>query len=167
MRRSTLIWCALICALLCALGVAAAPVAQTNPFAQLVFDIRSDLEFLADQVLSAGVRPPEWSGNTDLASPTVVSDLWFDTEQLANAIFGPEERPLDWIGASVPVNEILARNVRHDLELSADEILGVGERPPEWRGAAKITQCSRNLQNILTVLERFHNIRPTTPESAL
>jgi hypothetical protein len=156
-----------MCALMCALGVAAAPVAQTNPFEQLVFDTRSDLEFLADQVLSAGVRPPEWSNNTDLASPTVVSDLWFDTEQLANAIFGPEERPLDWIGASVPVNEILARNVRHDLELSADEIFGVGERPPEWRGAAKITQCSRNLQNILTVLDRFHNIRPTTPESAL
>src|SRR5215216_2664811 len=98
MRRSTLIWGTLMCALLCALGVAAAPVAQTNPFEQLVFDTRSDLD-----------------------STTVVSDLWFDTEQLANAIFGPEERPLDWIDASVPVNEILARNVRHDLELSADE----------------------------------------------
>lgn len=167
MRRSTLIWCTLVGALLCALSVTAAPVAQTNPFEQLVFDTRADLEFLADQVLSAGVRPPEWANNTDLTSATVVSDLWFDNEQLANAIFGPDERPLDWIGASVPVNEILARNVRHDLELSADEIFGVGERPTEWRGSARITQCSRNLQNILTVLDRFYNIRPTTPESAL
>lgn len=167
MRRSTLIWVTLICALLCALSVTAAPVAQTNLFEQQVFDTRADLEYLADTVLSAGVRPPEWSNNTDLTSATVVSDLWFDNELLANAIFGPDERPADWIGATVPVNEILARNVRHDLELSATEIFGIGERPPGWRGAARILQCGRTLQNILIVLDRFHNIQPTTPESAL
>jgi len=165
MRRSKLVWLSLICALLMwSLGAA---VAQSNPFEQLVFDTRADLELLADQVLSAGVRPPEWSSNTDLASPTVVSDLWFDNEILANAIFGPDTRPPNWIGAPVAILEILARNVRHDLEVSADEVFGREERPPEWRGSAKILQCDRTLQNVLTVLDRFYNIRSTTPESAL
>ncbi|MEP7292109.1 MAG: hypothetical protein ABI835_10005 [Chloroflexota bacterium] len=167
MQRSRLIWCSLICALLCVFGVAAAPVAQSNPYEQLVFDTRADLELLADQVLSPNVRPPEWTGTIDLTSPTVVSDLWFDNEQLANAVFGPNVRPLTWIGASVPINEILARNVRHDLELEADEVLGRGQRPPEWRGAAKIIQCDRTLQNVLTILDRFYDVRATTPESAL
>lgn len=164
MRRSKLVWLSLICALLLSLNAA---VAQSNPFEQLVFDTRADLELLADQVLSEGVRPAEWSFNTDLSSPTIVSDLWFDNEVLANAIFGPDTRPQNWIGAPVAIVEILARNVRHDLELSADEIYGREERPAEWRGSAKILQCDRTLQNVLTVLDRFYNIRSTTPESAL
>ncbi len=167
MRRSTLIWFSLICALLCALSVAAAPVAQSNPAEQLIFDARADLELLADQVLTPGVRPPEWTNNTDLQSATVVSDLWFDNELLANAIFGPDTRPSNWIGASVAVNDILARDVRHDLELSADQVLGVGQRPAEWRGASKIMTCDRTLQNVLAILDKYYSIRSTTPESAL
>lgn len=164
MRRSKLIWLLLICALLWAIGAA---VAQSNPFEQLIFDTRADIELLADQVLSEGVRPPEWSFNTDLTSPNFVSDLWFDNEILANAVFGPDTRPQNWIGAPVAIVEILARNVRHDLEMSADEVFGREQRPPEWRGSAKILQCDRTLQNVLTVLDRFYNIRSTTPESAL
>ncbi|MFN8447172.1 MAG: hypothetical protein U0521_00865 [Anaerolineae bacterium] len=165
MRRSKLVWLSLMCVLL--LAAIGAAVAQSNPFEQLVFDTRADLELLADQVLSPGVRPPEWSSNSDLQSPTVVSDLWFDNEILANAIFGPDARPANWIGATVAVNEILARNVRHDLEVSADEVLGREQRPPEWRGSVKILQCDRTLQNVLTILNRFYNIQSTTPESAL
>lgn len=167
MRRSRLICFSLITALLWVLGATAAPFAQSNPYEQLVFDARADLELLADQVLSPGVRPPEWAGTTDLASPTVVSDLWFDSEILANAIYGPDTRPASWIGATVPVNEILVRNVRHDLELAANEVFGRGQRPTEWRGAAKIITCDRTLQNILIVLDRYYNVRPTTPQSAL
>ncbi len=167
MRRSKVIWFSLICALLCVLSVSAAPAAQTNPFEQLVFDTRADMELLADQVLTAGVRPTEWSNNTDLQSPTVVTDLWFDNEILANAIFGPNTRPAEWIGATVAVTDILARNVRHDLELAADEVYGRGQRPLEWRGALKIIQCSQTLQNVLSVLSQAYGIRPTTPESAL
>src|SRR5664279_635603 len=139
MRRSKSLWLSLIVALfLCALNAPSVSVAQSNPFEQLVFDTRADLELLADKVLSPGVRPPEWSNNIDVKSPTVVSDLWFDNELLANAIFGPDTRPPEWIGAAVPINEILARNVRHDLELSADEVYGKGQRPDTWRGANKI-----------------------------
>jgi hypothetical protein len=147
--------------------VLGAAVAQTNPFEQLVFDTRADLELLADEVLSAGVRPPEWSGNTDLTSPTMVTDLWFDNEILANAIFGPDTRPADWIGAPVPILPILARNVRHDLELSADEVYGRGERPSVWRGGLKIISCDRELQNTLELLSRFYSITPQTAESSL
>jgi len=168
MRRSKSLWLSLIVALLlCAVNAAAAPVAQSNPFEQLVFDARADLEVLADKVLGSGVRPPEWSNNSDVKSPTVVSDLWFDNELLANAIFGPDTRPPDWIGAPVPINEIIARNVRHDLELSADQTYGKGQRPPEWRGAAKIISCDRTLQNVLTVLNKYYNIQSKTPDSAL
>ncbi len=167
MRRSKWIWFLLICVLFGALGVVAAPVAQSNPFEQLVFDTRADLELLADKVLGSGIRPQDWSSNTNLKSPTVVSDLWYDNELLANAVFGPDIRPPAWIGAPIPVNEIIARNVRHDLELSADDVYGRGQRPPEWRGAAKILQCDRTLQNVLSMLNQYYSVRPTTPESAL
>ncbi|MCZ2094839.1 MAG: hypothetical protein LC121_00950 [Anaerolineae bacterium] len=90
MRRSKLIWLSLICALLLSLNAA---VAQSNIFEQLVFDTRADLERLADQVLSQGVRPTEWSFNTDLSSPTIVSDLCRQRD-LANAIWA-DTRPPD------------------------------------------------------------------------
>lgn len=141
--------------------------AQANPFELLVFDTRADMELLADAVFGAGIRPEGWINNDDLRSPTVVNDLWFDNELLADAVFGPGVRPPNWIGVTVPNVEILARNVRHDLELSANEFFGAGDRPDEWRGAALILQCSRTLQNIITVLDRFYNLRPTTPESVL
>ncbi|HVU11482.1 MAG TPA: hypothetical protein VHD90_09400 [Phototrophicaceae bacterium] len=179
MRRSKMFWFSilgmLLC-LMCALGAAAAPVAQSTPSApsspsnqaeQFVFDARADLELLADKVLTPGVRPPEWKANSDVKSPTVVSDLWFDNELLANAIFGPNQRPDEWIGATVPVDTILARNVRHDLEMSADQVYGKGQRPAEWRGAAKIVTCDRTLQNVLTLLDKYYNVQSKTPESAL
>ena len=60
MRRSRFFWFSLIGMLLCivcALGAAAAaPVAQqspSNPYQQLVFDTRADLELLADKVLTS------------------------------------------------------------------------------------------------------------------
>lgn len=167
MRRSTLVLVSLICALLWAASLTAAPVAQSNLFEQQVFDTRADLEVLADSVLGVGIRPETWTGNTDVTTPTVVSDLWFDNELLANAIFGPDIRPPEWIGASVAVNEIIARNVRHDLELAASDVFGRSERPPEWRGTTALITCSRTLQNTLTLLDRFYNVQSQTPESAL
>ncbi|MBK8024877.1 MAG: hypothetical protein IPK19_26530 [Chloroflexi bacterium] len=167
MRRHIL---KLMLVLLCAaLGLTYAPAltAQSSPYEVQVFDARADLEVLADQVLGIGIRPPTWSGNTDVQSPSVVTDLWYDNEQLANAIFGPESRPAEWIGVTVPINEIIARNVRHDLELAADAEFGIGQRPEQWRGAVPILRCSRYLQNTLTVLDRFYNVRPSTPDSAL
>ncbi len=139
--------------------------AQTNPFELLVFDARADLELLADAVFGVEIRPEGWTNNTDLQSPSFVNDLWFNNELLADAIFGPGFRPRDWIGVTVPNIEILARNIRHDLELSADEFFD--ERPDEWRGAALILQCSRTLQNILTILDRFYNLQSNTPQSVL
>ena len=167
MRRSKLLLFSLVVALLWAVGVAAAPVAQSNLLEQQIFDTRADLELLADAVLGTGVRPPEWTGNTDLKSPTVASDLWFDNELLANAIFGPDLRPPEWIGASVPVQEIIARNARHDLELSADDYFGKNQRPDGWRGTTAIIRCDRSLQNVLTLLDRYYSVQSKTPESTL
>jgi len=150
-----------------AVSVSAAPLAQTNPFELLVFDARADLEVLADAVLGVGIRPQTWTGNTNLQSPTVVSDLWFDNEQLADAIFGPAVRPPDWIGATVAVPEVIARNVRHDLELSADRFFQGNVRPAEWRGGSPLLRCDRTLQNTLSILNQFYSVRPQTPESAL
>lgn len=141
--------------------------AQTNPFEAQVFDLRQDLELLANQVLGEGIRPPTWLGTDDLASTSIVPDLWYDLEQLANAIFGPGVRPLQWFGVSTPIVEVIARNVRHDLELAADEEFGLNLRPEAWRGAPPLLRCDRVLQNTLTVLDRFYNIQSTTPESAL
>ncbi|MCK6578682.1 MAG: hypothetical protein L6Q98_11310 [Anaerolineae bacterium] len=167
MRRHILkLMAVLLCAAL-GLTLPSALTAQSNPFEALVFDARADLELLADQVLGETIRPPSWAGNINLASETVVTDLWYDNEQLANAVFGPESRPAEWIGVTVPINEIIARNVRHDLELAADEEFGIDQRPAEWRGAVPVLRCSRILQNTLTVLDRFYNIRPATPDSAL
>lgn len=162
----------LLVILLCAalgLGMAAnaSPASQSNPFEEQVFDARADLELLADQVLGENIRPPTWTGNSDLNSETVVTDLWYDNEQLANAIFGPDSRPDGWIGVTVPNIEIISRNVRHDLEMAADARFGLNQRPDQWRGAPPILRCDRTLQNILTVLDRFYNIRPNTPDSAL
>jgi hypothetical protein len=169
MRRSV-IWGVLLAAIVGVIGLAGGGrgvTAQTNPFEAQVFDTRADLEVLADEVLGAGIRPPTWLGTTDLRAPSVVTDLWYDGEQLANAIFGPGVRPPGWIGVSTPVVEVIARNARHDLELSADEVFGIGVRPDQWRGTRAIVRCNRTLQNTLTVLDRFYNVRPTTPESAL
>lgn len=152
---------------LLAVSVSAAPLAQSNPFELLVFDTRADLELLADAVLGVGIRPQAWTGNTNLQSPTVVSDLWFDNEQLADSVFGATIRPDTWFGATVPLPEVIVRNTRHDLELAADAFFGRDIRPPEWRGAAAVLRCDRALQNTLTILDRFYNIRPQTPESAI
>ncbi len=167
MRRSKLLLFSLVFALLWAVGVAAAPVAQSNLFEQQIFDTRADLELLADSVLGAGVRPPEWTGNDDVKSPTVASDLWFDNELLANAIFGPDLRPPEWIGASVPVTEIIVRNARHDLELAADDFFGKNQRPDGWRGTTAIVRCDRTLQNVLTLMARYYSVVPQTPELTL
>jgi len=161
-------WLALAALTVC-VGVFAwgGAAAQSNLFEAQVFDTRADLEVLADQVLGESIRPPTWLGTDDLTNPSIVPDLWYDLEQLANAIFGPGVRPPDWIGVSTPIVEVIARNVRHDLELAADEQYGRGQRPEQWRGAAPLLRCDRALQNALTLLDRFYNVRPTTPESAL
>ncbi len=163
--RRYLIFALLLC--LIATSISAAPIEQSNPFEQQVFDARADIEVLADAVLGSGIRPQAWTGNLELTSATMVSDVWYDNEQLADAVFGPGVRPPTWIGATVASAEVIVRNVRHDLELSADSFFGVGERPAEWRGTSGITRCSRTLQNTLVILDRFYGIRPTTPESAL
>jgi hypothetical protein len=151
--------------LLLASLVVATAAAQIAPVEQLVFDTRNDLEVLADANLGAGTRPPNWSGNTDVNSATVVTDLWFDNELLANILFGEGVRPESWIGATAPVAAVLARNVRHDLELSADEQFGIGERPQEWRGSAPVVRCERDLQNVLNLLDTFYSLETNVAES--
>ncbi|PJF40454.1 MAG: hypothetical protein D6737_10415 [Chloroflexi bacterium] len=160
----------IITVLLLMAGVmAAAPTQQTEitPFQRLVFDARGDLENLADTVIGQGERPPNWTFNFEIESPTYTIDLWFDNEQLADVIFGIDQRPPEWFGGDATTLEILGRNIRHDLEINADTVFGVDVRPDEWRGASPVFRCSRALQNLLTLSSSIYNITPQTPNSAL
>lgn len=163
--RRLLMTVALLVAVLVVGNVLASPSAQIAPLEQLIFDTRADLELLADNVLSVGTRPEGWLGNSDVNSPTVVTDLWFDSELLANDVLGIDSRPDNWIGATASVAAILTRNVRHDIELLADEQFGNGQRPAEWRGAAPITRCDRTLQNIVSLLTELYDFELTVSAS--
>ncbi len=157
---------ALLCLLLLLGGFALGAHAQTTTlFQQFIFDTRADLEVLANEAYGGAVRPDGWLGNSDLASPTVVTDLWFDNEVLANTIFGEGVRPESWIGVTATVAEVLSRNVRHDLELSADEVLGLNQRPPEWRGGDPLIRCERSLQNVIAALDRFYSLETEVASS--
>jgi hypothetical protein len=161
MRRITVIAAGLL-ALVGAVMVWAAPSQQASLFELFILEARSDLELLADTVRGEDNRPESWTFNTDLQSGTVVVDLWFDNEQLADEIFGVGQRPPDWFGATTNDPQLLARNVRHDMELSADNVFSTRQRPEAWHGAPPIYTCNRTLQNLVRLLDQFHNTRPTT-----
>ncbi|MBZ0296972.1 MAG: hypothetical protein K8L99_30710, partial [Anaerolineae bacterium] len=74
--------------------------AQVNNPQDFAFDLRADLELLANEVLGLEQRPAGWTFNTDQTTATFISDLWFDNELLANEIFGETTRPADWFGAN-------------------------------------------------------------------
>jgi hypothetical protein len=139
-----------------------APVALV----QLITNIRTDLETLADLAFAGGTRPSTWTGNGDTSSPSIIADIWYDNEQLADAVFGASIRPDNWIGATSSNAFLVVRNVRHDLELAANELVGEDIRPQNWAGAPRIFRCSRTVQNTLFVLQNSFNVTPTTLESA-
>jgi len=145
----------------------ASPARQQTQTSSFTFDIRRDLENLADATLGEGNRPDGWTFDVDPQKPTFVSDLWFDNELLADRIFGVGERPAGWLGASVPSAAIVARNVRHDLELAADEHFGGTARPDNWVGAAPLLRCDRTLQNLVSLLQTAYHVFLQTPSSAL
>ncbi len=157
------------CILLIGARVMAAPGGQIiDPFQELVFDTRADIELLAEQVFGGPNRPPGWTGNVSVESPSVVADLWVDNELLADQVFGTGVRPPDWFGATVINAPTLVRNVRHDLEATANAVYEVGVRPAEWRGSpTPYVVCSRITQNLLSMFSQFYNLQPETPESAL
>lgn len=134
---------------------------------EFMFDVRVDLDLLADAVFTEGVRPEAWIGNFELGSATFVIDTWFDAELLADEVLGIGIRPDDWQGADVPIATTIARNVRYDIEYLADEALGIGVRPEGWRGAPPILRCERTIQNVVEMLSRFYRINPQTPQSAI
>lgn len=141
--------------------------AQISNLGAFIFDVRADLEILADAVLEGAPRPDDWTGNNDVNSPNAIPDLWFDNELLANQVFGHMQRPADWMGAVTPDALIIARNVRHDLELTAAEFFGGSQRPAQWRGGPPLMQCSRSLQNVIGLLADMYNINFQTPESVV
>lgn len=132
-----------------------------------IFDVRSDLETLADSVFGVEVRPGGWLANFDPAAPSAIPDLWYDNERLADAVFGPGLRPEGWMGATTVSQAALVRNVRHDLEMAATQALGTTGRDETWRGSAPLFTCDRTLQNLVFVLGNFYRILPQTAESAL
>ncbi len=141
--------------------------AQANLFQLFILEARTDLELLADEVLDEGVRPDNWTFNTDLESETVVVDLWFDNEQLADELYGVGERPNEWFGATSTDPELIARNIRHDLELMADTVFDPMVRPEGWNGALPIYRCDRTIQNVVRLLDTIYNTRPQTPASVV
>lgn len=162
------------CVLVIVALVLAAPVLaqQPTPLELLInqdflFDVRSDMETLADQVFGAETRPDGWRANFDLTSPSMAPDLWYDSELLADAVFGPGVRPDNWLGATTTSLAALVRNARHDLEVAATAVFESTARPDNWRGAAAIFACGRTLQNLVSVLGNFYRILPQTPDSAL
>ncbi len=165
--RNLLFLLCVLCVALAGSSAWAAPSSQSGSFGDFVFDIRADLELLANEVIGPEQRPPGWTFNSNLASATAIADLWFDNELLANVLYGEGARPADWLGVTSQRVELVARNVRHDLELSATQSFGGSNRPPEWRGAAPILRCGRTLQNVLALLNTFFNVQTRTPESAL
>jgi hypothetical protein len=143
------------------------PAQQIDNLGGFANELRIDMERLADEVLDGAPRPEGWTANIDIRSETMISDLWFDNELLANTFFGGGLRPPGWLSITTNRAEIVARNVRHDLELTASEIFGARNRPEEWRGASPLFQCSRSLQNAVTLAARFYDINIETLASTL
>ncbi|MBN8618812.1 MAG: hypothetical protein J0L63_07890 [Anaerolineae bacterium] len=164
MRRYILV--SILVMVLAAVGIVQAQ--QINNFTAFVLDIRTDLEYLANEAIGEGQRPEGWTFNiNDTGSPTYVADLWFDNEQLAAAIFGTE-RPQGWIGAPVTQDPaIVARNIRHDLELTANQVISPNTRPEAWQGGPALFQCERTVMNTVQVLRTALRATITTPEDAV
>lgn len=141
------------------------PGAQQNLLQQNLFNLRLDLEVLADLVYG-GFRPDGWQGTADFASDTMLADLYVDNELLADEIYGVGLRPRDWISATTINRELVARNLRHDLELSATAFFDDPDfRPDNWIGGPALLRCSRSLMNVVFVLETEYGLRTTTPET--
>lgn len=132
-----------------------------------LFDVRSDMEALADVVFGIETRPEDWRSNFESASASMAPDLWYDSELLADTVFGVSTRPANWLGATTTSLAALARNTRHDLEILATAAFQSTARPETWRGAAANFACDRTLQNLVSVLGTFYRILPQTPGSAL
>jgi hypothetical protein len=149
----------------------ASPPHQIDNLGAFTNAARIDLETLADAALGDENRPEGWTGNVDIQSGTMASDLWFDSEMLANVVFGEGLRPPNWFGITSDRPDIIARNVRHDLELMADrqfnDASGAVIRPAEWQGALSRFRCSRTLQNVIRLARQLLGYELITLESTL
>ncbi len=154
------------------LGLAPAP--QIDNQGAFLNALRLDLEQLADQEYAGQepLRPDNWTGNRDIRSPQMASDLWFDTELLANSVFGDGVRPPDWLGITSSSANIIARNTRHDVELAANSVFidpatNSTYRPEGWQGASTRFTCDRSLQNVIRLADILHNIPLNIGKSTL
>ena len=154
------------------LGLSPAP--QIDNIATFLNALRLDLELMADTVYvdQEAVRPGDWTGNTDIRSAQMASDLWFDTELLANQVFGDGVRPTGWFWNTSSNANIIARNARHDIELAADAVFmnpvtNAPSRPEGWQGASTRFECDRSLQNVLRLADRLYNVTIEVGDSTL
>ncbi|NJR12672.1 hypothetical protein HC776_01990, partial [bacterium] len=141
------------------------PQSANNPDQVLMLNLRADLESLADRVYGGGIRPPGWTGNSDVNSATIIADIWFDHELIADTIFGEGIRTPDWISATTGNTQLLLRNIRHDIEVAADTFIGVNLRPDGWISAAPFHRCDRTTMNLLYLLGLFYNQTTTVSVS--
>jgi hypothetical protein len=115
--------------------------------------VRGDLERLADEKLGLGSRPPEWTNNKDVNSPTLATDNFADMERLADALLGSTQRPDGWntnLGDDLAANYQLSRS---NLELLADAAMGPGARPRGWQGEDPLLRCDLTTQYLVLIAQ--------------
>lgn len=130
-----------------------------------ILAVRGDLERLADERLGLATRPPNWIGNVDRDSATLVGDNFLDLESLANTLLGNNVRPPAWIGVVTNSPAVSYRNLRHDLELLADVSMGVGNRPRGWQGIDPLERCDPLVQTLVILTEQIGYSTLDIPES--
>lgn len=125
---------------------------------------RGDLERLGDELLGLNTRPEGYSGNRDVASPTLIGDLFLDMTLLADDQLGQGVRPEGWIGVVTNSPAISYLNVRHDVELLAETTLGP-IRPTGWQGAIPIERCDPFVSSLAYLVEQNYDISFTELDS--
>lgn len=130
-----------------------------------ILSARGDLERLANEAFGVNERPINWSGNTDIDSPLLLTDTYADLNILTDLAFGEEdlrERPDGWVGLISESRVETWRNLRHDLEVLADAIVPnypsiEGERPRGWENDDPSRVCSLRTQDLVLILEDQYN----------
>lgn len=125
-----------------------------------VLAVRGDLERLADEKLGLNNRPPDWTFNKDVNSPTLAADNFADMERLSDALLGPGLRPDGWVAAIGDDPGDTARDLRYDLEILADVTLGEGIRPRGWQGTDQIESCRPQVQILVAIVTERYQFLP-------
>jgi hypothetical protein len=135
---------------------------------QEILAARGDLERIANEVYGVNSRPIGWRGNTDAASPLLLTDTYEDLRILGDETLGLDVRPDGFIGRITESRVETFRNLRYDLELLTDATLPTfpslnGERPRGWQGTDLLRRCTPTTQDLVLLLEAQYGTDDLTP----